>query len=132
MLKKTIKFTDFDGVVREEDFYFNLTEAEVVEMQLVTKGGLKQYLESIITAKDVPALAELFKKFINKSYGVKSLDGRKFMKSPEILEEFVSTQAYSNLYMSLVMDSTAASNFINGIFPKSMTEDLKAIPNAAQ
>lgn len=127
MLKKTIKFTDFDGVVREEDFYFNLTEAELTQMNLMTKGGLKSYLESIISTQDTPALAELFEAIIKKSYGVKSPDGRKFLKSEEILEDFTSTQAYSNLYMSLLTDADAASSFINAIVPASIANGAKTI-----
>lgn len=127
MLKKVIKYTDFNGVEREEEFYFNLTEAELAEMNLMTKGGLKTYLESIISTKDTPALAELFKTIIDKSYGVKSPDGRKFMKSKDILEDFIYTQAYSNLYMELVTNADSASNFINSIVPASIVANAKAI-----
>lgn len=126
MLKKTIKYTDFNGVDREEDFYFNLTEAELAEMNLMTKGGLKGYLEAIINTQDTPAIAELFKTIINKAYGVKSPDGRKFVKSPEILEDFIYTQAYSNLYMSLIADADAAANFVNGIIPKNIADQANA------
>lgn len=126
MLKKTIKYTDFNGVERNEDFYFNLTEAELAEMNLMTKGGLKGYLEAIINTQDTPAIAELFKTIINKAYGVKSADGRKFMKSPEILEDFIYTQAYSNLYMSLIADANSAANFINGIIPEDMAKQVAA------
>lgn len=126
MLKKTIKYTDFNGVDREEDFYFNLTEAELAEMNLMTKGGLKGYLEAIINTQDTPAIAELFKTIINKAYGVKSPDGRKFTKSPEILEDFIYTQAYSNLYMSLIADADAAANFVNGIIPKNIADQANA------
>lgn len=126
MLKKTIKYTDFNGVDREEDFYFNLTEAELAEMNLMTKGGLKGYLEAIINTQNTPAIAELFKTIINKAYGVKSPDGRKFTKSPEILEDFIYTQAYSNLYMSLIADADAAANFVNGIIPKNIADQANA------
>lgn len=126
MLKKTIKYTDFNGVDREEDFYFNLTEAELAEMNLMTKGGLKGYLEAIINTQDTPAIAELFKKIINKAYGVKSPDGRKFTKSSEILEDFIYTQAYSNLYMSLIADADAAANFVNGVIPKNIADQANA------
>ena len=126
MLKKTIKYTDFNGVDREEDFYFNLTEAELAEMNLMTKGGLKGHLEAIINTQDTPAIAELFKTIINKAYGVKSPDGRKFTKSPEILEDFIYTQAYSNLYMSLIADADAAANFVNGIIPKNIADQANA------
>lgn len=126
MLKKTIKYTDFNGVYREEDFYFNLTEAELAEMNLMTKGGLKGYLETIVNTQDTPAIAELFKTIINKAYGVKSPDGRKFMKSPEILEDFTATQAYSNLYMSLIADATSAANFVNGVIPKNIADSVNS------
>lgn len=126
MLKKTIKYTDFNGVDREEDFYFNLTEAELAEMNLMTKGGLKGYLEAIINTQDTPAIAELFKTIINKAYGVKSPDGRKFVKSPAILDDFIYTQAYSNLYMSLIADADAAANFVNGIIPKNIADQANA------
>lgn len=126
MLKKTIEYTDFNGVERNEDFYFNLTEAELAEMNLMTKGGLKGYLEAIINTQDTPAIAELFKTIINKAYGVKSADGRKFMKSPEILDDFIYTQAYSNLYMSLIADANSAANFINGIIPEDMAKQVEA------
>lgn len=126
MLKKTIKYTDFNGVDREEDFYFNLTEAELAEMNLMTKGGLKGYLEAIINTQDTPAIAELFKTIINKAYGVKSPDGRKFVKSAEILDDFIYTQAYSNLYMSLIADADAAVNFVNGIIPKNIADQANA------
>ena len=77
MIKKTIKYTDFNGTAREEDFYFNLTEAELMDLNLSEKGGLKGYLESIISAQDEPAMVNLFKQIINLSYGIKSVDGRK-------------------------------------------------------
>jgi hypothetical protein len=122
MLKKTIKYTDFNGVEREEDFYFNLTEAEITDLNLSTKGGLKGYIEQIVNTQDTPAIAELFKKIINAAYGVKSPDGRKFMKSEAILNDFIYTQAYSNLYMSLIADANSAANFINGVIPASLAE----------
>lgn len=126
MVQKTIKYTDFNGVEREEDFYFNLTEAELMEMNLTTRGGLKAHLEAIINTQDTPALAELFKKIIDKSYGVKSPDGRKFMKSEEIIDDFRATQAYSNLYMSLITDANAAAAFINSVVPENIAKQAEA------
>lgn len=125
MTQKTIKYTDFNGIEREEDFFFNLTEAELMEMNLSTRGGLKAHLEAIINTQDTPALAELFKTIINKAYGVKSPDGRKFMKSAEILDDFIATQAYSNLYMSLITDATAAADFINKVVPESISKQAE-------
>ena len=101
MLKKTIKYTDYNGVERTEDFYFNLNKAEIMEMQLTTVGGLDAYLKKIISAQDMPTLMRIFKDLVLKSYGVKSDDGRRFIKNEKLREEFEQTEAYSILYMEL-------------------------------
>ena len=122
MLKKTIKYTDYNGVERTEDFYFNLTKAEIMEMQLSTTGGLDEMIQRIIATQDVPAIAKIFKDLVLKAYGQKSPDGRRFIKSKELTEEFSQMEAYSELYMSLATDADAASAFINGIVPKDVAE----------
>lgn len=118
MLKKRMKYIDFDGNEREEDFYFNLTKAEIAEMDLTTEGGMIAMLNRIIAAQDVPSLVAVFKELIAKSYGIKSPDGRRFMKSPEIFADFAQTEAYSNLFMELAFDAEAAAAFVNGIAPE--------------
>lgn len=125
MLKKTITFTDFNGTERTEDFYFNLTKAEITEMELSTNGGLDQYIQGIVAAQDSAQIIALFKELICKSYGQKSLDGRKFVKTPEILQDFISTEAFSELYMELATNTEAATAFVNGITPKMDIEDHK-------
>ena len=115
MLKKTIKYTDFDGNEREEDFYFNFTDAELAELELSVQGGLKQKLEAIVKAKNEPEIIRHFKEIILKSYGEKSPDGRQFIKSEELSKAFSYTPAYSILFMELSTDAEAASKFINGI-----------------
>ncbi len=122
MLKKTIKYTDYNGVERTEDFYFNLTKAEIMEMQLSTTGGLDEMIQRIIATQDVPAIAKIFKDLVLRAYGQKSPDGRRFIKNEELTEEFSQTEAYSELYMSLATDADAASAFINGIVPKDVAE----------
>lgn len=117
MLKKTVTSTDFNGVERTEDYYFNLTEAELTEMELSTEGGLYEYLQKIINAKDQTQLIDVFKKIVLKAYGEKSDDGKYFMKSDEIRKKFEATQAYSDIYMELVLDDVAASKFIDAILP---------------
>lgn len=131
MLKKTIKYTDYEGVEREEDFYFNLNKAEVMEMQLSTDGTLTKFIEKIIAEKRVPELVKIFKELILKSYGEKSLDGKRFIKNDKILEEFTQTEAYSNLFMELSTDADAAAAFINGIIPKDLVEAAKNQTNIA-
>ena len=118
MFKKTIEYTDFNGEERKEDFYFNLSKAELLEMQLSKDGGLKDFLEKIVKTKDVPKLVEMFKKIILMSYGEKSADGKHFMKSEEIRQSFACTEAYSELFMELATNSDAAAEFINALLPE--------------
>lgn len=127
MLKKRIKYTDYDGNQREEDFYFNLTKAEIAELELSTEGGLEQLISKIIDAKDTNQIIKFFKKIILMSYGEKSLDGKRFIKDEELTKEFTQTEAYSELFMELATDENAASNFINGIIPTEFKQsaDLK-------
>jgi len=117
MLKKTIKFIDFDGNERTEDFYFNLTKTEVAEMELSTEGGLSAMIGKIISTQNTKKLIELFKDLILRSYGEKSPDGRRFIKNQELRDAFVQTEAYSELFIELASDDNAATQFINGIIP---------------
>jgi len=125
MLKKTIKYTDYDGNEREEDFYFNLTKAELMEMELSTEGGLEKLIQQIVSTRDTKKIVEVFKMIILKSFGVKSLDGKRFIKNEQVLEEFTQTEAYSELFTELALDDKAASDFINGIVPKMDISDHK-------
>lgn len=118
MLKKTIAYTDYNGVERTEDFYFNLTKAELMEMEMGTAGGFAEMVERIIAAQDTPTIIEVFKSMILKAYGVKSPDGKRFVKSEEVVNAFAQTEAYSELFMELATDSKAAAEFVNGIMPK--------------
>lgn len=117
MICEPITYTDFDGVERTENFFFNLTEAEITEWGLSTEGGLAEYVQRIVDAKDQLQLVKLFKTVIAKSYGIKSPDGRKFMKSDAIFADFAATQAFSDFYMSLVTDTEKALKFINALAP---------------
>lgn len=135
MLKKTITYTDFNDEEVSEDFFFHLSKAELVELELSHPGGLSAALERIVAAEDGKAIISEFKNIILGSYGQKSLDGRRFVKNSQIREEFESSEAYSTLFMELVMDADAAANFINGIIPQGMAEDaakvtaLAPVPN---
>lgn len=120
MLKKTISYTDFDGNERKEDFYFNLSKAEVMEMEMGIAGGMTQMLNKIVAEQDSKKIIETFKEIILKSYGEKSLDGKRFMKSKEIADSFMQTEAYSNLFMELATDADAASSFVANILPKQL------------
>lgn len=123
MLKKRIKYTDYDGNEREEDFYFNLSKAELIELELTTEGGLEQMIQKITDTRDMPKLIELFKRLILMSYGEKSENGKRFIKSKELSDAFAQTEAYSELFMELATDDKAASEFVNGIVPQGLAED---------
>lgn len=127
MIKKTITYTDYDGNNRTEDFYFNLTKAEVMEMEMSTDGGLEKMINKIIQTTDTKKIIEIFKSIILKSYGEKSPDGRRFIKNDELREAFSQTEAYSQLFMELATDAKAATDFVNGVIPKM--EDTKNSPN---
>lgn len=128
MLKKTITYTDYNGSERTEDFYFNLSKAEVMEMEMSTSGGLAGMIQRIVAAQDAPAIIKIFKDLILKAYGVKSPDGKRFIKSEELSTEFSQTEAYSILFMELSTDADAASEFVTGIVPvdKDQIETAKA------
>ena len=117
MLKKTITYVDYNGTERKEDFYFNLSKAEILEMEMGTTGGMVEMINRIVAAQDAPAIIDVFKKMILTAYGEKSADGKRFIKSKEISEAFSQTEAYSQLFMELATDADAASKFVNGIVP---------------
>lgn len=117
MLKKTFTYTDYNGQEVTEDHYFNLTKAELLEMEMTTPGGMAETLDAIVKAKDSVSIVNSFKDLIRKSYGKKSPDGKRFMKSEEIFLSFSETEAYSQLFMELATDANAAADFVNGIIP---------------
>ena len=132
MIKKTVTYTDYNGVERTENFYFNLSKAEVMEMEIGTEGGMAESIQKIIDAKDAPAIIRVFKDLVLRAYGEKSDDGRRFMKSKEISEAFSQTEAYSQIFMELATDSEAAAKFINGIVPADLAQQAQkaALPSA--
>ena len=130
MLKKTITYTDFNGNERTEDFYFNLTKAEVMEMEMSTTGGMAEMIQRIVAAQDAPAIIKIFKDLVLKAYGQKSPDGKRFVKNNELREEFAQTEAYSQLFMELATDADAAAKFVNGIMPADLVQQ-SSIPASA-
>ena len=126
MLKKIITYTDYNGVERTEPFYFNLSKAELMEMELGVTGGMTEMLNKIINAKDGPSIMKTFKEMIMKSYGVKSDDGKRLIKSEELSIAFTQTEAYSVLFMELITDDKAAADFVNGIIPNEIQAEVAA------
>lgn len=124
MLKKTITYTDYNGNERTEDFYFNLTEAELTEMQLSADGGLDVVMKRLIQEQNATEMIRIFKDIILRAYGEKSDDGKHFRKSKEISESFLSTEAYNELFMNIVASPESAMEFIRGILPAKVREQI--------
>lgn len=131
MIKETITYIDYNGNERTEDAYFNLTKAEIMKMEMSTKGGLAEMIQRVVQAQDQPAIIAIFEDLIHRSYGVKTPDGKGFRKTKEDLDEFISTPAYSELFMKLATDADAAAKFINGVVPADMSKQI-AEQNAAK
>ena len=127
MFKFECTFTDYNGNERTETHMFHLNQAEIAKMEMSVKGGMTAAIQRIIDAQDSPALIKAFEDIVEKSYGIKDLDGRGFVKKPEFFEDFKSTEAYSQLFIKLITDTKFASDFVNGIIPK--TAEIAAIPN---
>lgn len=123
MLKKTLTYEDFNGETVSEDFFFHLSKAELVELELSHDGGLSESLKKIIASEDGKNIIAEFKNIILTAYGKRSDDGRRFIKSQALRDEFESTEAYSTLFMELVTNADAAVEFVNGIIPAGLTEE---------
>lgn len=128
MVKEHIPYVDYDGNPVEEDAYFNLTKAEIAEMEFSNpNGGFEAMLRNIIKEKDHTKVIPIFKQIIRKSYGVKSEDGRRFIKSEQLSDEFMQTEAYSELFVKLFSDSDALVHFMNGLVPGSTPVSMEEI-----
>lgn len=127
MYTKTINYVDFNGNKRTEDFYFHLTKAEVIMWMTTDKEyTLDKVVHQLIEQSNGQKVMEIFKDLIIRSYGVKSLDGKRFTKSQEVKDAFVESEAYSTLFMELISDAKAASEFINNIMPKDLMDQVNA------
>lgn len=133
MHKETIRYIDYKGHEREDDFYFNLSKGELAKMEMSTTGGLEETIRRIIKAENNQEIVRLFEELILKSYGVISDDGRRFIKSDQLREEFAQTEAYSELFVKLATDADAAAAFVNGIVPASVEAAAKkaAVPTTS-
>lgn len=132
MLRKEVEYKDFDGNDRKDVLWFHLNEVEITEMDIETSGGLVKYMESIIDTKDVNRLITIFKDLLIRSYGERSMDGKHFYKDDKIRNEFVSSAAYPVLYMEMVSDANKAVEFINGIVPSNIREQMAKIENTPE
>jgi hypothetical protein len=129
MIKKTVTYIDYNGTERTESFYFHFTHAEILDMEMTTEGGFAERVQRIIDANDQTSLLKVIKQFVLDAYGVKSDDGRRFIKNPEVKEAFIECPAYSEIYMELLSDDKIASDFVNGVIPSDTRDKLAAMVN---
>ena len=122
MIKKTVTYTDYNGEQRTETFYFHYTEAEILDMEMSEEGSFADRIQRIIDAKDKTALMKLIKKFVIDAYGVKSEDGKRFMKNDELKTAFLECPAYSDIFMEMVTNDEIAAEFVNGVIPSTMKD----------
>lgn len=120
MIKWPITYTDYNDKTRTEDFYFNLTKAEIMEMELSVNGGFGEMMQRIVDAEDIPSIVKVFKDLILRSYGEKSADGKRFIKNDELKDSFAQSEAYSVLFTELATNTESAIKFVNGIVPQDM------------
>lgn len=131
MIRENVKYTDLNGDTRDEDFYFHFSEAELAEMELSTEGGFSAMLDRIIKAQDIPEITKVFKEILMKSYGEKSQDGKRFIKSKEMTTAFMQTEAYSVLFMRLITNVDNMTKFVNGLIPAGLRDSKsKTAPTA--
>lgn len=120
MIKKTITYKDYNDVERTEEFYFHFSESEILDMEFSMDGGFAERVQKMIDTKDQRALLQIIKKFVIDAFGVKSADGKRFIKNDEVKSEFVECPAYSMIFMELVADDEKAAEFVNGVIPANM------------
>lgn len=124
MLKKTITYEDFNGETVSEEHFFHLSTAELLEMEFHQQGGMSALLEEIQNTEDRGKMIDLFKEIVSKAYGKRSPDGKKFIKTQELREEFLSSEAYSALFMDLITNENEAATFFTGMLPKDIGKNL--------
>ncbi len=125
MFKHNIKYTDYTGTERNEVFYFNLSKAELMEMELSTTAGVEEMIRMMIQTNDNAKIVQTFKDLILKSYGIKSEDGKRFIKSSELREQFEQSEAYSEFFMAMLNNEDGLqTKFINGVINGSNVPNL--------
>ena len=129
MIKKTITYTDYNGVKRTEDFFFNLSKAELIDMEFGVSGGFSELIKKIVDSNDTPSIMKCFKEIVLKAYGKKTDDGRRFIKSEELSKEFEQTEAYSEMIVDFIQHPDVAADFVTKIMPADLAEAAVRNPN---
>lgn len=127
MLKKVVKYVDFEGEERSDTLYFNLTEPEVVRLDVQFEGGLEEYISNLDEKVAPENILSLFEKVIRASYGEKGEDGRHFIKNEEMIDMFNQSAAYAALFVELVQNADQATIFFNGLLSSTTVEGAARI-----
>ncbi len=131
MLTQTVNYTDYNGIKRTEKLYFNLTQAELLEMELDSPNGLEKEIKAIIDRNDARAIVNKVKEFMLKAYGVKSDDGKRLIKNAEVRDAFVQSEAYSKLFMELLTDDKKCAAFFSAIVPATASASAQPMALSA-
>jgi hypothetical protein len=105
-----------------EEHFFHISKADLVEMEIEEHGqtylkddteltGMQAKLQRIIDAEDGKAILSELKDIIRRAYGQK--DGDRFRKSKEISDDFLASEAFSQLLFDLCTDGDKAAQFMN-------------------
>ena len=124
MFKKKITYVDYNDQERTEDFYFNLSRSELIMLETTTPGGYAAMLQRIVDSNDQRQLMEEFTNLIKMSYGVKSEDGKHFIKNEEVVNDFLNSAAFDQMFLEFFTDENAASDFANGVIPKKLMDNI--------
>lgn len=117
MLKQQVKYEDFDGNTQTETLYFNLNRMELISFQKrYGSENMENYINKLIEEKQIEPMYDLLNDFVLTAYGVKSEDGKRFIKNDQIREEFKQSLAYESLIEDFHDDSRKVlENFIAGV-----------------
>lgn len=129
MIKKTITFTDFNGEEVTEDLYFNLSTPEITKLSYKYGGDLKAYIEKVVATNDPMLMIEFMEDLMLSSYGIKSEDGRRFVKGRQVREDFEYSQAYAELFIILITKPSEAKLFGEGLVTTASEQKIKKAQN---
>ncbi len=117
MITKKIKYVDFNGTEREEEFLFNINKTEMYKFAKSVPGGMQKFLTDMVVAKDVFGMADMFQEIVLLAYGIKSDDGKRFMKSEEISRSFAESNAFEAFMDEILSNDNMAEQFIKDLLP---------------
>lgn len=126
MFSREFEYTGYDGKPKKDTYWFNLTEAELYEIDLSSVRGFTAQMNQLLKEERTKEIVDAFKGIILGAVGVISADGRKFIKSEEIKEDFYRSKAYSILFVELVSSGEKVAEFLKGAIPDEIRMKMEA------